>query len=496
MPAPSSAHLFLIRAASLLVPGNVRPEWRREWEAELWHVHTSLLEREAPAGPARSTLRQFVRGAFVDGALYRLSLLDSEALLRDLRDRLQSPALCLALLAGAIGLAALLSGLLPVTRSLLLPLPYEEAPSVATVSQSNLASAVRSGVPRNWVRLWQSRSRLLLGAASYVWREDASMDGSNRLLSVLDARVSDTFFSVLGVHSERGRVFQPGDAEACYNCVVLSHQYAKETHAAPGSSITLNGARYRVIGVMDSGFWFLSRSVAMWSIATRQEWSGSTRTAVVVRLAPGVSATAAAAELESILQAADIPAWNSLLDVSLVQERVRSVFGSFALALALAIVITVVAFGLRLPAMDRRVLRHARIERVIGALFFLAKAILLLAAVLIAGLEFTHAPAITMTGGTDLLTEPASTWLFLIACMGVLSWSIHDQRRRCRVCLRRLGLAAHVGCPGCLLLEWAGTELVCSEGHGMLHIPEMLSCWRESEQWTALDESWVDLFER
>src|SRR5271157_5628069 len=157
MPGPSSAHLFLIRAASRLVPRDVRPEWRREWEAELWHVHAALLEREAPHGPAQSTLHRFVRGAFADAALYRVSLLDSEALLRGLQNRLQSPSLCLASLAGAIGLVALLSGVLPVTRSLLLPLPYESAAGVATVSQSNLASAVRSGVPRNWVRLWQSK---------------------------------------------------------------------------------------------------------------------------------------------------------------------------------------------------------------------------------------------------------------------------------------------------------------------------------------------------
>jgi len=99
-----------------------------------------------------------------------------------------------------------------------------------------------------------------------------------------------------------------------------------------------------------------------------------------------------------------------------------------------------------------------------------------------------------MIGGTDLLTEPLSTWLFLMASMGVFTWSIRDQRKRCRVCLRRLGLAAQVGCPGCLLLNWAGTELVCVEGHGMLHVPEMVSCWNEVDQWTALDDSWIELF--
>jgi hypothetical protein len=101
-----------------------------------------------------------------------------------------------------------------------------------------------------------------------------------------------------------------------------------------------------------------------------------------------------------------------------------------------------------------------------------------------------------MIGGTDALTEPLSTWLFLMASMGVLSWSIHDQRRRCRVCHRRLGLPAHVGCRGCLLLDWSGTEMVCIHGHGILHIPEMISSLHEAERWTSLDDSWQGLFVR
>jgi hypothetical protein len=120
------------------------------------------------------------------------------------------------------------------------------------------------------------------------------------------------------------------------------------------------------------------------------------------------------------------------------------------------------------------------------AAFFAAKTFLLLLAVL----ESTSACSIIMIGGTDLLAEPLSTWLFLIGSMAALSWSIHDQRMR----LHRLGLAAHVGAPGSLLLNWSGAELVCVSGHGMLHVPEMPSCWRDAERWTALDRSWRELF--
>jgi hypothetical protein len=52
-----------------------------------------------------------------------------------------------------------------------------------------------------------------------------------------------------------------------------------------------------------------------------------------------------------------------------------------------------------------------------------------------------------------------------------------------------------VGAPSYLLLDWGGTELVCSEGHGMLHVPEMESSCLELGQWVQLDESWKPLFE-
>jgi hypothetical protein len=168
---------------------------------------------------------------------------------------------------------------------------------------------------------------------------------------------------------------------------------------------------------------------------------------------------------------------------------VRSVLGSFALALVLAI-------GTILPAL-RPNLQAANLitwRTVARALFFCSKAALLLLAVLLAGLEFTRAASITMLGGTDLATEPLSTWLFLLGCMGALSWSIYDQRRRCRVCLRRYGLAAQIGCPGCILLSWAGTELVCLEGHGTLHVAGRVASWREQDRWTSLDDSLLELF--
>jgi hypothetical protein len=44
-------------------------------------------------------------------------------------------------------------------------------------------------------------------------------------------------------------------------------------------------------------------------------------------------------------------------------------------------------------------------------------------------------------------------------------------------------------------LDWSGTETVCAEGHGVLHVPHLAPSWdEEAEHWIALDESWQELF--
>jgi hypothetical protein len=84
----------------------------------------------------------------------------------------------------------------------------------------------------------------------------------------------------------------------------------------------------------------------------------------------------------------------------------------------------------------------------------------------------------------------AAIWFFLLGAHLTLTWSIRDQLGRCRVCLRGLGLRVSLASPGRILIDLTGDELVCDEGHGMLHIPVMESGSVDSERWTYLDESW------
>ena len=457
-----------------MVPSSSREAWQREWTAELHYAARAMRERGEEA-----RLVHFALGAFHDAAWHRARDWDRDQIEQAVSRGSQSAGFCMAALGALLAAIAVFSGFLPETRSVLLPLPYVDAGRIATVAQGGAALAVRSGIRGDWVRWWRSDSRLIEDAATYSWSEQI-VDQT----PTVRARVSENFFSLFGARSLDGRAFST--FHHCADCVLLSYDFSKKQFGRKiPSTLLIDGRRFRVAGILDKHFWFLTRRIGVWEIASGPE-NPAAKTGVVLRLAPDVSTAQAEASLESVLQKRGINAWSSLISISPLTDRVHSVFGSFALALMLAIGTILPAVRPNFGAWTPRVVRRV--------IFFCSKTTLALLAVLLAGLEFTRAPSITMLGGTDLLTEPLSTWLFLLGCMGALSWSIYDQRRRCRVCLRRFGLAAQIGCSGCMLLSWAGTELVCLEGHGTLHVPERASSWQQRDRWTSLDDSVIELF--
>lgn len=83
---------------------------------------------------------------------------------------------------------------------------------------------------------------------------------------------------------------------------------------------------------------------------------------------------------------------------------------------------------------------------------------------------------------------------WLIGYILALHWSFQDQRRRCPVCLERLAKPVSIGCCAHTLLEWRGTELVCTKGHGLLYASDTDNSFTPPRRWLSLDASWQDLF--
>jgi hypothetical protein len=89
---------------------------------------------------------------------------------------------------------------------------------------------------------------------------------------------------------------------------------------------------------------------------------------------------------------------------------------------------------------------------------------------------FPGAPSILMFG-----------WIF------GLRWALDDQRHRCPVCLHLLSNPTRIGSPAKSILDWYGTELICTRGHGLLYVPGAPTSWCSKQRWQYLDPTWSTL---
>jgi len=135
------------------------------------------------------------------------------------------------------------------------------------------------------------------------------------------------------------------------------------------------------------------------------------------------------------------------------------------------------------------ILRHLRSRRFHRRywLYFAGKAVLYPVLLCLAVWELSPAAAFTMTGTPPYGAEPWTSWVSVVLLALFIYWTVADQRARCRQCLGRLELPVRVGSPGAVLLDHAGVETVCCQGHGALYDPEMTSGHVQAAGWTALD---------
>jgi hypothetical protein len=408
---------------------------------------------------------------------------------------LRTPAFLLLALVGSLLLLVSGSGYLPGMQSILMSPPYTDPQQMVTVSGSGVIDSSEWMVPYSWVEVWRKQGRTFDGIAAYSGRpRKVALQIGGRQMNLASVQVEDSLLEIFGVKPWLGRIFQAGDASGCQNCLVLSYQAWRANFSGDVNvlqkRLTIDGHDAMIIGVLPERFWFPSDNVGVWWLAS--DFLHDKRVGVVARLRPGITEHRAEQWLERSIENMTGETFSGSLQVWRVQERVRQPLMSYALALSLTLFLMgLVIWSGRLNLLPQR-------KGVVAGCrwwaFFVAKTSLLLFMLLAAVVELAPEPYVFPLGRTTLILQSASLWIFAVGCVLVLRWSITDQQRRCRVCLQRLALPARIGRSGCLLLSWAGTELVCSEGHGLLHVTETDVCWLDPSQWTQLDESWEPLF--
>jgi hypothetical protein len=175
-----------------------------------------------------------------------------------------------------------------------------------------------------------------------------------------------------------------------------------------------------------------------------------------------------------------------------VQTLTVHFFGGFVFVAAPAMVAAVGTYPLRPVRCDGQ---HAGVKRILSArtrwnLFLGAKVALTLSLGFLVSVVAVIPARMAVGRYADWVELLVSSLLVTVG----LRWALLNQEQRCQKCLRMLSGPTRVGAPSRNFLEWSGTELACTEGHGLLHVPEMQGSWCWYDRWVERDAGWGGIF--
>ena len=215
-----------------------------------------------------------------------------------------------ALLTIALGIGANTAMFSVVNGILLRPLPYPRPDRLVRVYQ---ASAERS-LPRASISApdfddWRSGAESFSSMAAY-WSSVRNLTGRGDPAELPTTWVSEDFFRVLGARAGLGRTLAPEDVRRADRAAVISDALWRRRFGSDpgviGSTITLNGEPFTVLGVMPGDFGFPTRETEVWipHSLISEEMIPKLRQvrylAAIGRLRPGVTLEQANAEISSI----------------------------------------------------------------------------------------------------------------------------------------------------------------------------------------------------
>ena len=262
-----------------------------------------------------------------------------------------------AVLSLALGIGANTAVFSVVNAIVLQPLPYAEPERLVNVAVKNDASPRSGGFSTADFKAVsdQSRSLSAIGAIDHV-DGGVTLTGRGDAEQVQSTLVTAGLIPALGVPPMLGRTAVPAeDKEGGARVVVLSHRFWRErfaeSSAALGQTLTLDGESHTIVGVMPPGFNLPNLpDDQLWPVLQLEppEFRAPFWLRVYGRLAPGVSAPQASAELATIAASVKAqypdspPQWSYLsgdLKTTLVGDARATVlilYGAVALILLMA----------------------------------------------------------------------------------------------------------------------------------------------------------------
>jgi hypothetical protein len=486
----------LLRFASLLVPERQRAEWRMEWESELWHARRSNGASPTVSWRTEREIAEFCFGAFQDAACLRRFWRQNQPRSVPLHG---SAAQCLFCLGGLLLVSYLLSILSPGVRAAHDLSSAQVRPGTILIQDEGASNdsgrdSVPDAVPTmaiDQVRIWErSRQRYADGFAFYRVAAESIEFGAHAGVTWRMAEASSNLFAVTGWPLHYAA---PNDeARSDMPRLVLSERMWRQKFGANpeivGTVLLVGSRPVRVAGIAPGDAWRLPGNSDAWLLKPDSEISPNGRGYVVAHLTRSGRSEMSGGHV-NIASYDSRRAEHDFLGKSL-EERTPGpgdiywfgvLLAFFALPAIASVSLAEYSFSARAPSRIRRAIR----------LGFLGMKFVLI-------MLITYFSSIDLAYWRSSVSSPSGVYVQLFTSFAVflfgMRWALSDQRQRCPVCLRRVINPAQVGMASRTFLAWNGTELICADGHTLLHIPGLPTSWFSTQRWLYLDTSWDFLF--
>jgi putative ABC transport system permease protein len=224
----------------------------------------------------------------------------------------------IAVLTLALGIGANTAIFSVVNAVLLNPLPYKQPDRLVSLWENMPTHGRWRAAPANFFD-WKKQNTVFEDVAAFG-ASSMTLTGNGEPEQLLGTRVSSGYFPVVGVDPMLGRAFLPEEHESGKGqVVILDHTLWQRRYGGDrnviNSSVTLDGARYTIVGVMPPGvypgwptvagnitfneqqqqFWLPMSFTAEWAAVRSAHVLG-----VLARLKPDVSLAQATAEMNTI----------------------------------------------------------------------------------------------------------------------------------------------------------------------------------------------------
>jgi putative ABC transport system permease protein len=237
-----------------------------------------------------------------------------------------------ALLTLALGIGSTTAIATIIHTILLRPLPYPDSDRIVQIisyRQEGAATVRASSMARQFILGLSERNRSftdlgVFDSFSNVTRRRLTMtvDGHFGVAELHGTRISPVLLSILGAHPQLGRLFAPDDDRPERNRAIIIGDHSwralyEGDRGVLGSSLTIDGRPYTLVGIMSPGFEFPDAQTDFWipltsapvppPSAPRSDSPNSAYAdGIFARLRGGVSIEAARAEVEGILRQLDV----------------------------------------------------------------------------------------------------------------------------------------------------------------------------------------------